>query len=135
MKVVLDTNVLISAIFFSGPPSRILSAWIDDEFELVVSTEILEEYREVATRIGGKFPDVELGPVLDRIVSNALLVVPAHLPDDACADPNDIKFLECGVACSAVSVVSGDRALLRASGYRGVQVLTPRQFVDQYLRS
>ena len=54
MRVVLDTNVLISAIFFSGTPSRILSAWIADRFDLVVSTEILEEYREVLTssRIG-----------------------------------------------------------------------------------
>jgi uncharacterized protein len=135
MKVVLDTNVLISAVFFSGPPSRILSAWIDDEFELVVSPEILAEYREVATRIGEKFPDVALGPVLDRIGSNALLVVPVHLPANVCTDPNDIKFLECAVACSADAVVSGDRALRRASGYSGAEVLTPRQFVDQYLRS
>jgi len=135
MKVVLDTNVLISAIFFSGPPSRILAAWIDDEFELVVSTNMLEEYREVAIRIGEKFPDFELEPVLDRVVSNALLVVPAHLPVDACTDPKDIKFLECAVACGADAVVSGDRALLRASGYAGVTVLTPRQFVDRYLDS
>jgi predicted nucleic acid-binding protein len=40
----------------SGPPSRILSAWLDDEFDLVVSTEILEEYREVAARIGASSP-------------------------------------------------------------------------------
>jgi putative PIN family toxin of toxin-antitoxin system len=133
MKVVLDTNVLISAIFFAGPPSRILSAWVEDEFELVVSTEILEEYREVASRIGGKFPGIELGPVLDRIVSNALLVVPAHLPNDACADRDDIKFLECAVASRAECVVSGDRAVLRSSGYEGIEVLTPRRFVERFL--
>ena len=134
MKVVLDTNVLISAIFFSGPPSTILSAWIDDEFELVVSTEILEEYREVAIRIGDEFPDVELGPVLNRIVSNALLVIPVQLPDDACADRDDIKFLECAVASRADCVVSGDRALLRSSGYEGVVVVTPREFVGKRLQ-
>jgi len=38
MRIVLDTNVLISAIFFSGPPSRILSAWLEDKFDLAVST-------------------------------------------------------------------------------------------------
>jgi putative PIN family toxin of toxin-antitoxin system len=133
MKVVLDTNVLISAIFFAGPPSRILSAWIEDEFELVVSTEILEEYRAVGSRIGGKFPGIELGSVLDRIVSNSLLVVPAHLPNDACADRDDIKFLECAVASRAECVVTGDRALLRSSGYKGIEVLTPRQFVERFL--
>ena len=59
MRVVLDTNVLISAIFFSGAPSRILSAWIADQFDLVVSTEILEEYREVAGRIGAGFHGID----------------------------------------------------------------------------
>jgi putative PIN family toxin of toxin-antitoxin system len=110
MRVVLDTNVLISAVFFSGPPSRILSAWIDDRFDLVVSTEILEEYREVARRIGARFPGVELRPVLDRIALHALLVVPVQLPDDACADRDDVKFLECALGCRADCVVSGDHA-------------------------
>jgi putative PIN family toxin of toxin-antitoxin system len=133
MRVVLDTNVFISAIFFSGTPSRILSAWIDDEFDLVVSTEILEEYREVAGRIGARFPGVEVGPVLDRVALHALLVVPVELPDDACTDRDDIKFLECALGCRADWVVSGDRALLRCSGYEGIKVVTPGHFVRQRL--
>ena len=133
MRVVLDTNVLISAVFFSGPPSRILSAWFDDRFELVVSAEILAEYREVAGRIGAKFPGVELGPVLDRIALHALLVVPVKLPDDACTNRDDIKFLECALGSRVDCVVSGDRALLRSSGYEGVEVVTPRVFVQRHL--
>lgn len=133
MRVVLDTNVLISAIFFSGPPSRILSAWLEDKFDLVVSTEILEEYRGTVARIGEKFPGVDLDPVLDRIALHALLVVPAKLPDDACSDWDDIKFLACAVACRADCVVSGDRALLRAAGYEGIEVVTPRRFLEQCL--
>lgn len=101
MRVVLDTNVVISAIFFSGPPSRILSAWLEDEFDLFVTTEILEEYRRVADLIGEQFPGVELGPVLDRIAMHALLVAPVELSDDACTDRDDIKFLECAAACRA----------------------------------
>jgi putative PIN family toxin of toxin-antitoxin system len=134
MRVVLDTNVFISAIFFSGPPSRILSAWVADEFDLVVSMEILAEYREVAARIGAKFPDVDLGPVLDRIALHALLVVPVKLPDNACTDRDDIKFLGCALASGAAFVVSGDRALLRSSGYEGIEVVTPREFVGQRLK-
>lgn len=133
MRVVLDTNVLISAIFFSGPPSRILSAWIDDRFELVVSAEILAEYREVADRMGAKFPGVELDAVLDRIALHTLLVVPVKLPEDACTDRDDIKFLECALGSRADCVVSGDRALLRSSGYEGVEVVTPRVFVQRLL--
>lgn len=133
MRIVLDTNVLVSGIFYSGPPSRIVFAWIDDEFELVVSTEIVEEYRRVAGRIALKASDIDLARVLDRIAGHALLVIPAELPDDACADRNDIKFLECAVASRADCIVSGDRALLRASGYEGIVVMTPRRFVDRFL--
>jgi predicted nucleic acid-binding protein len=43
MRVVLDTNVLVSEIFLAGLPSRILDGWLDDKFDLVVSTETLEE--------------------------------------------------------------------------------------------
>lgn len=93
MRVVLDTNVVISGIFFGGLPSQILTAWIDDAFDLVVSTDVLEEYRYVAGRISEKFPGVEIGPVLDRIASHALLVVPVDLPGDACTDRNDIGGL------------------------------------------
>jgi predicted nucleic acid-binding protein len=101
MRVVLDTNVVISGIFFAGTPARIVDAWIDDEFDLAM---------------------------------HALLVLPEKLPDDACTDRDDIKFLECALGCRAECVVSGDRALLRASGYEGVAVLAPRQFALRYLR-
>jgi putative PIN family toxin of toxin-antitoxin system len=134
MRVVLDTNVLVSAIFYSGLPSKILSAWLEDRFDLVVSEEILGEYDRTARRFGQKFPNVDLALVLDRIVLHGLLVVPARLPDDACTDPDDIKFLECAVAAGAVCVVSGDRALLRASGYRGVEVVTARRFLEQQMK-
>lgn len=133
MRVVLDTNVLISGIFFSGQPSKILSAWVEDRFELAVSTEILDEYRRVAGRIGEKFPGVELEPVLDRIALHALLVVPVGLPGDACADPDDVKFLECALGSRADCIVSGDRALLQAHGYAGIEILTPRRFVELHL--
>jgi len=83
MRVVLDTNVVISGIFFAGTPVRIVDAWIDDEFDLAISMEILEKYRDVAVRVRAKFPGVELCPVLDRIASHALLVVSEKLPDDA----------------------------------------------------
>ena len=134
MRAVLDTNVLVSAIFFSGTPFQVLDAWLKDRFDLVVSTEILEEYRRTAGRLGEEFPDVDVVPVINRIALHALLVVPARLPDDACADRDDIKFLECALAARAECVISGDRALLRASGYRGIKVVTPRRFLETHLR-
>jgi predicted nucleic acid-binding protein len=49
MRVVLDTNVLVSGIFFKGPPMRILAAWATGRFELIASIDILAEYRRVGT--------------------------------------------------------------------------------------
>lgn len=92
------------------------------------------EYREVAARIGSRFHGVDLGPVLDRIALHALLVVPVKLPDDACTDRDDMKFLECALASRADCIISGDRALPRSSGCEGIEVVTPREFVGKRLR-
>jgi predicted nucleic acid-binding protein len=68
MKLVLDTNVLVSGIFFSGPPAAILKAWSMDKVRLVVSPEILDEYKRVAEELSGKFPDVAIQPILELVV-------------------------------------------------------------------
>ena len=49
MRVVVDTNVFVSGVFFGGPPGRVLTAWRDGTIEVVVSREIIEEYVRVAT--------------------------------------------------------------------------------------
>ena len=67
MRVVLDTNVLMSGIFFAGPPATILAAWAEGELELLASVDILAEYRPVGDRLGKKYPSVELDPALDIV--------------------------------------------------------------------
>ena len=74
MKIVLDTNVLISGIYFSGPPGRILAAWRTRKLQLVVSIEILEEYHNVAERLANRYGGVEYEGILGLIVQNAQLV-------------------------------------------------------------
>jgi predicted nucleic acid-binding protein len=60
-------------------------------------------------------------------------VEPVPVPVSACDDPDDLKFLACALAGGAALVVTGDRALLGASGFRGLQVVTPREFVRRHL--
>ncbi len=132
MRIVLDTNVLISGIFFGGPPGRVLSAWADGEFELVASVEIVAEYRRVVARLGRRFPAVDTRSILDVVIRESRLIDPVPVPPSACDDPDDLKFLACAVAGGAHAIVSGDRALLKASGYRGVEVLTPGAFVRRF---
>jgi predicted nucleic acid-binding protein len=65
MRGVLDTNVFISGIFFSGPPSRILKAWEDRRFQIVLSQDILIEYQRVAEDLSRKFPTVDIVPIIE----------------------------------------------------------------------
>ena len=133
MRIVLDTNVLMSGIFFSGPPSRILQGWRDREIRICISAEIFEEYEAVAERLEGRLSSEDLGPILGLLAVETDLYVASALPEHVCDDPDDDKFLACAIAANCSLIVSGDNALLRASGYRGVEVMRPRAFVEKYL--
>ena len=134
MKIVLDTNVLMSGIFFGGNPHRILQSWRAGRLQLVVSTEILAEYAEVAERLTAEFGLGEAETTIALMATGAEIVAAPQLPTQVCDDPDDDKFLACAVAARVPIVISGDKALRRASGYRDIAVLTPRQFVDAHLR-
>lgn len=133
MKVVIDTNVFVSGIFFRGPPYQILKAWRDDKIELVISPDILDEYRRVGEILAENHPAIDLAPILTLVIQNAAVVSVLPLPDPVCKDPDDDKFLACALASRSTVIVSGDKHLLEASGYRGIEVLKPRDFVNKYI--
>lgn len=83
MKLVVDTNVLISGIFPTGIPSGIPAAWADGRFELVATVEILTEYHRVVERLHARFPSLDIKPVLD-LVMRPRIVEPAPVPSTAC---------------------------------------------------
>jgi len=130
LKVVMDTNVFVSGVFFSGPPYHILQAWQAGEFELVVSQEILDEYRRVGEILGEERPKIDLNPILNFVIEHAKVYKPAKLKGPVCEDPDDDKFFACALASGSKVIVSGDKHLLKVSGYGGIEVLKPRDFVD-----
>ena len=114
MKIVLDTNVLISGIYFSGPPGRILAAWRSRKLQLCVSPEILEEYLNVAERLANRYAGVEYEGILGLIVQKAELVQAADLPEPVSEDPDDDKFLACALTSNtriSVAIVICSRFL------------------------
>lgn len=137
MRVVLDTNVVVSGVFFGGVPGKILSAWSEGAFLLVLSPAILEEYRRVGHELGLRYPAITAAfePVLTLIAMNAVIVDAPELVGPVCADFADDMFLAVALAANATVIVSGDQHLLQVSGWRGVDVLTPRQFLDRHLRA
>lgn len=133
MRIVVDTNVFVSGVFFSGPPYRILAAWRDGKMNLVVSPAILAEYERVGSRLATQFPGVTLEPFLTLLRRHGEIVQASPLPQAVCDDPDDDKFLACALAARCKLIVSGDKHLLRMSGYKGIAVLRPRAFVEAHL--
>ena len=135
MRVILDTNVLISGIFFSGPPSEILKAWRRGDIQFVLSSEIADEYVKVAKILANDFPGIEINSILTLILTNSEIIQAPAIPHQVCEDPDDDKFLACALASGCKVIISGDKHLLKLSGYRSIDVLTPRVFIERYLKT
>jgi putative PIN family toxin of toxin-antitoxin system len=130
VKVVLDTNVVISGIFFGGVPRRVLEAWTEGRFELILTPSIFDEYLATCNRLSATHPGLEFQEVLTNIVGHGTLMPDTASAETITADPDDDKFMICAHGSGAV-VVSGDEHLLDVTGWEGITVLTPRSFVDQ----
>jgi putative PIN family toxin of toxin-antitoxin system len=110
--------VFFSGIFFSGPPYEVLGAWRDKKIRIVASPAILEEYQRVAETLSAHYLGVEIQPIIDLLIAHADLVVPERLKRSVCDDPHDDKFLECALVGKAEFIISGDKHLLKVSGYQ-----------------
>ncbi len=128
MRVVLDTNVYISAILFGGKPERIRKLFRDGEIEVLVSEAIISEIAEVLRR---KFnwASWRISQVIDEI-REATLVIPRCDVSLIEADDADNRILECALEGSAQYIVSGDkRHLLPLAKYKEINILTPDEFL------
>jgi putative PIN family toxin of toxin-antitoxin system len=133
VRIVVDTNVLISGIFFSGTPSVLVDACFTGEFELVVSPDVLAEYTRVGEEFTGKKPNVDFARFMELLVDSALLVEAPALDEGVCADPDDDKFIACAMSGGTKIITSGDKHLLAVSGYAGIEILRPRQVLEKDL--
>ncbi len=129
MRVVLDTNVYISAILFGGKPERIRKLFRDGEIEVLVSEAIISEIAEVLRR---KFnwASWRISQVIDEIREATTLVIPLCNVSLIEADETDNRILECALEGSAQYIVSGDkRHLLPLAKYKEINILTPDEFL------
>ncbi len=134
MKVIIDTNVFISAIFFKGVPSQILQYWQNNHFEWIISTEIFEEYQRVANIFHERYPTIDLNPILQHVLLKSSLICAPNFSQPICEDPDDDKFLACALAAQANFIVSGDKHLLKLHPFENIPILKPRQFLDFLLK-
>ena len=135
MRIVLDTNVLASGLFFTGIPHKILKGIKQGKCRTVVTQDIVDEYKKALGKLADRFPNVvNANAQLELIVLSSDICQPQKLVEPVCADPDDDKFLACAIASKTKIIVSGDKHLLDVSGYKGIDVLTPRRFSEKYIR-
>jgi putative PIN family toxin of toxin-antitoxin system len=130
IKVVLDTNVLLSAIVFGGNPRRIMESIIEGSIHLALSREILDELEGLLGR--KKFG---MSPEIVRNISNELaslceVVVPGGRVTVTTSDPYDNTVLECAAVAKADYIVSGDARLLDLREFEGPKIVNPVQFLE-----
>ncbi|MBK7896717.1 MAG: putative toxin-antitoxin system toxin component, PIN family [Anaerolineaceae bacterium] len=128
MRVVLDTNVFVSAIL-GGKLGVILDEWRADQFTLLVSEAIVREYLDVIHRPKFKFSLAETATITEYLLKTAEFVTPMEKINVVEADPSDNKFLETAVAGKAIYVVSGDHHLLQLETFREIKIIKAHEFI------
>jgi uncharacterized protein len=133
MRIVADTNVIVSALVFGGVPRQILELADTGRCELFFSEAIQTEVRRV---LAEKFSwdATTLQKVLPVLWCIGEMVVPRNKVRAVADDPDDDRILECALAANADFIVSGDRHLLRLGRYKSIVVVSPRQFVETYVQ-
>ncbi len=131
MRVVIDTNVVVSALFFGGKPEKLLQYAIRENVNAVVSKEIVDEYNELSLRMTSKYPEKQKRFPLDDFISTCSVVQPSR-KITVCRDSDDNKFLECATEAKCLYVVSGDNDLLDLKSFEGVEIVTVAQFFERF---
>lgn len=135
IRAVLDTSVFVSSLIVpAGVPAQVIAAWRANRFELVTSRRILAETRRTLDypRIRRKyaFTDSEVNSFLALLELESVAAKwEPDVSDARIRDPDDDMILSCALAGSASFLVSSDEDLLAVGEYRGVRIVTPRQFL------
>ena len=135
MRIVADTNIVVSGFLFGGLPLRVLDAGRSDIIELCTSQVLLDEFAEVIERPHFDRKFEETGISRRRMVSDyaeiSTVITPAKLSEHASRDPDDDEAIACAIAADCEFIVTGDNDLLVLKEYQGVTIVTAADFLKE----
>lgn len=132
MRIVIDTNVVASGVFFGGAPRRVLESISSGIIDAYATSDILEEYHDTIHKLMEKYGGRFDSDGLDRFQIMVNLIE-ANTKVNVCRDPDDDKFLGCAIDSKALYIVSGDKDLLTLEKYDDIEIITAREFCNRYL--
>ena len=133
-RVVIDTNVVVSALLFGGVPGKLVTLWKSGRIGALASKEMIEEYLRVLAYPKFELSEEEINYLLYQeslryfeIVS----IIPGPMIVEA--DPSDDMFIRCAEAGKANAILSGDQHLLDLKSFGKIKIVTPSQFLKDML--
>lgn len=133
MRILIDTNILISGLYFHGLPKKLLCEIDLEKFNICVNEEIISEYTD---KIDNKFSKSKY--ILDKDLREKIFSSFKNFNKVSdlkiCRDPDDDKFINCAIDAKAIYIVSGDNDLLDIKNFAGIEIVTAREFYEKYLK-
>ena len=130
-RVVLDTNILVSAILFGGKPRLILDDVIAGRIDCFLSSEILDELNTVLQRPKFGFTASQRLDIMDELRRTCEIIQPSSELSVQITDPDDKIILECAIDANAEYIISGDTDLKRLHPFNGIQILAPALYLER----
>ena len=131
MKVVCDTNVLISGILFGGNPRKILELASEGEITNYISPAIAEEFQGVLARPKFGLTSQQCISIMEEVRDLFVSVSPKQEVDVVQADPDDNAILACALSAKAEMIISGDPHLRNLKEFRGIVIVSPAEFLKR----
>ena len=136
MRVVLDTNILISAFLWKGKLAQIFNFINQREIILCFSKLTLDKlirvsrYPHINKKI--KEENLDFDKIVAELASASIIVNPKNIPDIIKDDPSDNIFLACALSAQASFIISGDKHLLNLKEFQDIPILTPHKFLNRF---
>ncbi|MHB1665507.1 MAG: putative toxin-antitoxin system toxin component, PIN family [bacterium] len=131
MRIVIDTNILISGIFFQGKERNVLELWFNGKFDVICTEEIFEEYSEVIMRFTKKSSGNKHDESIGIIAKNCIFIKNVYNKKYS-RDPDDDKFINCAMSGEAPYIVSGDKDLLVLKKIGDLEIITASNFLKSF---
>lgn len=126
MRVVLDTNVIIAAFAARGLCAEVFEICLSDH-TVVISEHILSEtYEKLVKKI--RLPENTAKSIIEYLRDTAEVVEPESIDEAVCRDKDDIKIIGAALKGKARFIITGDDDLLVLKSYKGIRMVTPREF-------
>ena len=129
MRIVVDTNIIISGIFFGGKPRDLLQKCFSGILQMVCSEEIFIEYTETIERLTNK-TGRNIGKEMEPLLIENLEFIENRYSDSYSRDPDDDKFINCARSGTIDFLISGDKDLLVLEKINGVKIVGVADFLE-----